>query len=608
MALTPTTIKRFRGIDQLTALTATVPEFAIDCVNVIPSRSGGLEKLRFPVTLTEEIVGLGVGPESFHMYENTTNKQVLAFFGSQIYVFQLDGFTPTLIDSNALNIGTWSLVVSNSLALFANGTRVLKWDAVSIKVWGFTMAAHTPTIDSTATAGLVTLAVGRRYRVAPKDTVSGHVGTSSAVSASTGPVTLRRIDASITASADPQVNAYRWYSTLDGGDDYFFNQETATPTIQDNQTDDDLDQSERAPLINDPAPVGYYIAQWGTRTFMFRLDDDPQGIAFSGYNRIFVGRPEQSFPPSNRLRLATGADVLAGGGVIAAGIVAFDVSDRMYMYRGHPEDITNTSPVEFTSVLQELPWGIGCASHFTIVSTGEGLIWLSPDRKVYRFDGAGKPQILSTGVESLMRRINPILIRNSRGAYWSYINREWYVLAVALDNSSGLDRLLIFDLTANPEENAGVFPLDIGEFQSVNVLSLMDGTQKLAIGQAGRLKEIIAVSDTTNGITDEYEATDETLGAYWQSGYFGNEESHAIKQFTSARLVSDQTGFRVKRRLIREDVRNPEFIEFEAVRNDGKISTQRKGRRLSFEFRFPDEDTACNVLEFSSMHIPVSVR
>ncbi len=43
-----------------------------------------------------------------------------------------------------------------------------------------------------------------------------------------------------------------------------------------------------------------------------------QGIFYTGYNRILVGRPEESIPPGNRLLLETGADEISGGGVIAA--------------------------------------------------------------------------------------------------------------------------------------------------------------------------------------------------------------------------------------------------------------------------------------------------
>lgn len=605
------TVKRFRGIDQKTVATATRPEFALDCVNVFPSSSGGLEKARLPVNLSAAIGG--TGPDSFAMYENALGKQVLGFIGADIYKYDLDSFASTLLNSDPLNTGVWSVVVSNSLALAANGQRALKWNGTAIQNWGIQRAV-TPTLGAKS-AGAVTLATGRKYRVAYKDSVTGHVGTASPISASTGAMAAQQQSLTVPAPAvaDAQITAARVYATLDGGDDYFFHSEVVAVfpvTFNDNTPDTGLNQAEKAPLINDVPPVGNYLALWGTRTFIFNLVGDRQGIAYTGFNKIYVGRPEQSCPPNNRLRLATGADAIAGGGVLPAGVVAFDKSNKMFLFRGQPEDITNTAPVEFTAFLQQLPWDIGCASHFTIVNSDRGLIWLTPDRQVRTFDGMGKPNIISGGVEPILRRITSGTESNARAVHWHYVDRDWYVLALAVDNSYALNMLLVFDLEENPDVNCGVFPVSLGTFQSLGVLEMVDGSQKLVVGQAGYLKEIKAVSTATNGVNRARTTTSGTLTAFWRSGYFGNDSPQTVKLMRWLRIIADNIGFRVKRYLVDDDsytVENPNVIEFEDL-TDSKMSTNEKTKRMSIEIRFPETDVDTTVLELQNIYIPTGER
>jgi hypothetical protein len=77
--------------------------------------------------------------------------------------------------------------------------------------------------------------------------------------------------------------------------------------------------------------------------------------------------------------------------------------------------------------------------------------------------------------------------------------------------------------------------------------------------------------------------------------------------FRFGRITADQGGIRVKRRLIIDnDVRNLKILEFQTLRPDGKISTNKKARRLSYELRFPDDDICQNILELVDFAIPVS--
>ncbi len=616
MAYDIKTITAFKGLSQTLALTAGDPAFSLDCVNVIPSIAG-LAKMRIPTELsTANSNNWAIGPDQFGMFESSTQKEVLVFFGQDIWSYSLDDFTPTLIGTNSdfRGLVPWSVVQCNNFSFIQNGlASPLKYGGgLQFEFWGI-QKGNVPTLGSPTGTG-ITLAIGRKYRVSYENGVTFSVGTASDPSDSTGAITnqTQPVDIPATTGVDLQITEARLYATLDGGNDYFLHSVVPGPfpvTVDDATPDADLDQSERAPLINDEPPKALYMCLWGGRIFMFNLPtENPKWVAYTGYNRIFVGRPEETCPPGNRIKLETGADDIAGGGVIPSGVVVFDRSNKMFMFRGQPEDITVDAPVEFTLYLKSLPWQIGCAGHFTIQSTPRGLVWLSSSLDVFVFNGESEPLSIDEGVEPILRTINQSQVANSRSAYWQYKGRNWYVLGVPTGSSADLTKLLIFDLEESAEKNVGTFPLDVGKFQSLGVVEMTDGSQKLVIGQDGLLKELNVTPTTINGIEQNIVSTSGTLGAYWRSGCFGNESPQANKFFRWCRIVADQPGIRVKRYLYQDIVTQPEPIEFVDTFLGGKLSTNRKGRRLSYELRFRDEDTPQNILEVTDASIPVSVR
>lgn len=611
MAYKKTIIRQFKGLSQKLALTAGSPEFALDCVNALPSISG-LAKLRYPTDLSTAIGGNG--PDQFGMYESSTQKYVLGFFGEDVYLYTLDGFTSALIGTNALYNGVvpWNVIESNNNAFIQNGSsNPLKVVNGVLAFWGI-QRGSTPTLGVAAGTG-ITLTSGRKYRLAYKDD-DGAVGTASAGSASTGALANKYQPVTLPAPtfADGRITKGRLYATLDGGNDYFFHSEVTGSfpmTINDSTPDTGLDQSERAPLINDQPPKAKFMCQWGGRIFMFNLpEENSKFIAYTGYNRIFVGRPEETCPPGNRIKLDTGADDIAGGGVIPQGVVAFDKSNKMFMFRGQPEDITVDAPVEFTLFMQQLPYDIGCISHYTICSTVRGLVWLGVCLGIYVFDGSKPPEDLSEGAEPILRTINMAAAGNSRAVYWQYRGRDWYILAIPTGTETALNKILIVDLDANEEKNFGIVPLDIGTFQSIGIVEMTDGTQKLVVGQDGILKEISITSSTKNGIEETVSSTSATLGGYWVSGLVGNDSPEVEKFFRWGRVTADQNGIRIKRRLYKDSITQPEVMEFEDTPPGGKISTNRKGRRLSYELRFRDEDVSQNILELLDVSIPLAER
>jgi hypothetical protein len=738
-------VNRFRGLNCWGNAALTRPDWAIDCMNVLVSSSGALEKLRYPVDLSAATALVGAG-NIFNFQNALGQRQLLAMFGEEFYSFELSDYTGTLQNTSVLNQGVMSAVCSNNIAFIANGSRMMKWTGALFQKWGIdkptapertivtaslvnpavapTLSFYTylpvsiartysvtytytlgsgetvqspaavialadnqfctvsvpanpnatgfnvyvditggasrhrvntedwlgipnpvsamapaefaemypigwlyhgadpapPVANTTGNNGIV-LAVGRKYRIAYGNSLTGHIGVASEPSLSTGATLITQIITVIAPNpTDTQCDQIWLFSSVDGGEDYYLNPNPnsidgswplaagATTSIIDRCLDADLNKAIIAPLLNYPPPVGKYVCEWGGRLFVFCLSGAVQDIAFSGYERIYLGRPEESFPPNNRLRLALGADEIRGGGVIQAGVVAFSKSNEMFMLRGTVTDRSTDAPVEYLSELEKLPWQTGCASHFTIARSPHGLAWLASDKTIKIYNGTGEPLMLAGGMLPILRSITPGTEEDARGLYFSFLERDWYLLLCAVDGSTTKNRILVVDLDPDPDMNIGGFPLQISA-DAMEIVEDANGTSHLVILQEGTFKELKLISDTTNGISLTYAATANTLPARWRSGYFGNQNAEWMKVIRYAKLVTDQLGFQMQAYLVDDEkhtFRDPDIMPFQSIR--GKMAINRKTRRASLEIRFPDADTAANVQELEMGIIPTSKR
>ncbi|KKK73342.1 hypothetical protein LCGC14_2894790, partial [marine sediment metagenome] len=373
----------------------------------------------------------------------------------------------------------------------------------------------------------------------------------------------------------------------------------------DRKGDLDLNKAIRAQFLNEPPPVGFFLAKSHGRIYILRLVGARQDIAYTGYERILDGRPEESVPPSNRLRLAIGADEIRGGGALQAGLVAFSKSNEMFMLRGNPEDVTSDEPILFTAFLEQLPWDLGCASGYTVRSTPHGIAWLGSDLKVYLFNGFDEPLDMSEGIYPLLKEITPNQKQNARAAFFRWVESDWYALLVPVNGATKPNRIFLFDLT-NDDKNVGVGAILDIQADSIAVIENSTGDRKLVIGQQGRIKQLVVESQTVSGIHEVISSTAGQLPARWQSGYFGGESPQRMKMFRFARLVVDQGGFGILARVVDDKgktLRDPEFVQL-SLEGD-KATVNRKGRRISFELQFPNADVSSAVLELSSSYIPL---
>src|SRR5277367_80247 len=93
--LTTVAIQQFRGINVWQTASSQVPNVALDCLNVIVSGSGGLEKFRLPQLLSPSPAAapgpFPSGPQSFwdlqYLNNSVPTRQILANFQNSLYYY-----------------------------------------------------------------------------------------------------------------------------------------------------------------------------------------------------------------------------------------------------------------------------------------------------------------------------------------------------------------------------------------------------------------------------------------------------------------------------------------------------------------------------------------
>src|SRR5688572_17539244 len=110
----------------------TAPEWSYDCLNVVPSASGSLEMVRKPTDLSTRDFAALIGLGNIKEFQTPLYRQLIAAFGTEIYKFDLDAYTPTLISSAPQNNARYSFLVANQSLFMANGLHMARWDGAGI--------------------------------------------------------------------------------------------------------------------------------------------------------------------------------------------------------------------------------------------------------------------------------------------------------------------------------------------------------------------------------------------------------------------------------------------------------------------------------------------
>lgn len=481
------------------------------------------------------------------------------------------------------------------------------------------------------------------YRYAWKNSVTGHVGAAS------DPLWINLDN---YAAGEPYAPMFNFtkptstfadrvliFRTIKGGADFFLLAEldmntfpwTANPQppFIDTFSDDELNKTILAPLYNfRPPDDATILLNFQNRICLAGMASDPQTIVYSAYEKVTIGRPEESFFPNNKIRLAIGADKIAGMGALPQGIVAWSISNEMFMLRGALEDIVIDLPVAFSAYLDQLPYQEGCSSKYSVQSTIMGVVWKGADRNYKVWAGSGPPISLSGNITQLLQRETASMVPLSQSCYLNYFGRDWYVASIAIDGTTAnFTHLLFFDMEPNAELNVGVFPVKLNH-SSIQAVDYPDGSRHLVFGANGFLYEISTMIVGNNGIQVGGGTGATGHDEYWQSGWYGSDSPEIMKMYRRGKLVTtgtgtasgvpattypastDQNGFGLDYSLV-----DDETYPFNAPRVVGnlpfyydKFAVTWKGRRIQFKVKFPSVDKTCSVLELDASFIPSSNR
>jgi hypothetical protein len=262
----------------------------------------------------------------------------------------------------------------------------------------------------------------------------------------------------------------------------------------------------------------------------------------------------------------------------------------------------------FGARLDELPWNVGCYSHLSIARTPHGVIWHASDNDIKIFNGTGDPDTLSDAITPLMRRISEDQRRDTRGIFYCYQEREWYLFLCAIDGSSTKNCIIVVDLEQIAEKNVGAFPLFVNA-DAIEIVDDANGKNHVVVMNDGIAKELLILSETTGGIAQTWTKGATDMGAFWRSGYICTDSPDWTKLFRYGKLIADQPGFSVQVFFVNEDFRNPIVLPINSNEFSGAYFPMNwKSRFASIEIDFPKDDAPCCVSSLEVSYIPVSQR
>jgi hypothetical protein len=457
-----------------------------------------------------------------------------------------------------------------------------------------------------------------------------HWSTLSPYSASSGPVTDQAPAVMSPPTDDPQVNQAAFFRNLDGGGDWYLETILPIPTTGDFPgqvvyVDSTLDNptliasGQTPPYDNGVAPNGKYVCPLLDRVLMCGIEGDEITVRYTGFDSINFGNPQESWCQFNGIAIGEGQSAPNGiGRVRYGGVVIFCTNRRMYLLHGSLNDITISAPTSLAFYVEDLPYEIGCYSHFTIQSTPAGLVWLDDGLNLRLFDPSTyyPPKMLAPNLKGYFARMTPGSVDTVTSAYINWLDRDWYVISIPVDGSLTNNLTLLVDVDPDPNTNTGCWPLTHSVTELVVVKYADSSTHILAAQSqlytpdppptAGYITEILLSASETNGIQSPT-ADDNPLmpDAFWSGGYIGIKDEGGqdtwpeMKMFRFVRASTGLTLLPVSYSIV--DAENYTFdlpLTGNALTADRVSSINMKGRACSCTFHFPQQ-AASPLLSFT---------
>lgn len=425
----------------------------------------------------------------FHDFRYTRNsapenKRILWTTGGQAYNYR-SGTTqpifPGTASFNALTKKPYAGQLGNRL-FFSDGVASYVYDGRDpCQTWGLARSTTAPTVTAQNIAGSIVAATGVKgcFTWVVLDEASNRVHESSRSNISNflvigGADDAVRLD---ITGITPPARATHWsayISELDGSNIYRRAATTAIATLTVDISAFPAATSPKAPVRNDPPPPTTIGCVAKNRHFI-RDDANPQRFYFSALGEVegtLNGSGPESFPgySSNSVSDLVNSDTVPDREIRALieyeDIVFIFTESKGYALTGQMNLLDSRSPRD---LVKRQVFNEGCLGPDAICATPYGLVWMSPSKKIWLWDGGEEVFDLGLPIQPILSLVvggnyfvstYPDIKSSVHMSWWSGNNRKWLMVSLSTPGTDDFYSTYgnyIFDFSLVTEKHPGIW-------------------------------------------------------------------------------------------------------------------------------------------------------
>ena len=505
----PVVIDSWRGFDSFHSIESIGPESWPDSINVVVAPNGNAISLRSPANFNDALSTNNPVLSGAFYDRNAGGLAVFdinASSGANVATYVASGATNTAIRASQAD-ARWSSENVNDRLFRVNGTEFVQVvTSLAVYAVGITKPAAAANVLVTGT-GTLTLATGVTVSYAYINNGIVDVGECSAVSSASGVSSGKVLEIGVTASSQAGVDGIVLFISADGGSvRYLVIDSDGDPIVYANSSgtieitttySTNLNVTEtvfNAPPINGAR----HLSSWKNRVMAtaYAGDTNRQQITYCGFDQIFYGTPWSCWPPLNVITIPNKSESMMGG--VETDIGWLGLSDRdAYLLSGYPTDkvdseLDNVNTLQITEQFEQLGWGLGTRSPYTLQNSTFGPVWLDQYKRLQLWPTQGKPTEICMGLRNDLDTIlDTDAARLMAEAAWFQAGSYggFYVLSASTAGTTN-NRMWVI-LIAQTGQGLVAFgaPSDIMA-QCVFVVPV-DGVDQCYIGVTDRLRTIL---------------------------------------------------------------------------------------------------------------------
>lgn len=400
--------------------------------------------------------------KNFRYYRNSAPENKFVLFDTLGYGYlKKNGahqpFFPGTTSFSALKKKPYLEQLGNRL-FFSDGASSYVYDGRDpVQAWGLSRSTTAPTTSAVA-AGSLTAATGLKACItwAVLDEASNRVHESSRSNVSAFQILAAenlRVDISALSAPARATHWSAYISELDGSNIYRRAATTAIGTTTVDISALPASTTPKAPIRNDPPPPSSVGCTAKNRHFV-RDDANPNRFYFSALGEVeglLNGSGPESFPGygTNSVSDLVNSDTVPDREIRAIieheNVIYIFTESRGYALVGELNLLDSRSPRSLVKLQQ---FNEGCIGPDAACSTPYGLVWMSPSRKIWLWNGASELVDLGRPIQQTLNEVAPYdsgvvvgttpeLQHTIHLHWWSGKDRQWLIFSAANYTGAG---------------------------------------------------------------------------------------------------------------------------------------------------------------------------